>query len=199
MDRVDNTVDNGNVPDDELLFPRTAAERAAKERHEAEMAAAKLLAVHPTAVPDVMARDWLTREEAAKALDKSERTVDRLIKVKKLVRIGEGVPVKISKASVERVVGADALITRRQATIIVEQASYDALLLHKERLEQQLRERDTKLLAWEGSLAELEAAKAELAEQLEAERQERERIAAELAAEKARGFFKLPRWLGGGR
>lgn len=55
-----------------------------------------------------------------------------------------------------------AHVTSRQAPIIVEQASYDALLLHKERLEQQLWERETKLLAWEGSIAELEAAKAKL-------------------------------------
>lgn len=143
--------------------------------------------------PERGAREWLTRDEAAAAIGKTPRTVDRLLRAGRLHRIGEGVPVKITKESAERVAGelAEAVMLRRSPVVTIEQASYDAMLLQTDRLASQLKEKETRLLAWEGTIAALEA-------ELAAERQERERLAAELQAsierQQARGFWSLPAW-----
>lgn len=158
--------------------------------------AATAEAVYPGGeLPGIGARAWMTRAEAAAALKKEVRTIDRMLEKGRLTRLGEGVPVKISKESVERVAG-DLVAARRTPTIIVEQAAYDALLMHKERLESQLRDREQRLLVWEGqvdaltaAVEEERAARADAEVLADQERQERERLANELEALRSRGFW----------
>jgi len=154
-------------------------------------------------MPERGVRDWLTREEAARALGKTPRTVDRLLARGRLVRQGEGVPVKVSKESVERVAGEQLAAVRPVPEIKLPQDSYDAMRLKMDRLEAQLRDRDQALLTWEGQVAALEAAieeertaRTDAEAVAEQERQERERLAAELEAERSRGFWS--RLFGGG-
>jgi len=154
-------------------------------------------------MPELGARDWLTRDEAAAALKKNVRTVDRLLARGKLHRVGEGVPVQISKTSVEHAAGELVAAVRRVPTVVLELDTFDAMRLQIDRQAGQLRDREQALLTWQGQVAELEAtierekaARADAEAIADRERCERERLAAELEAERDRpGFFGIPRWL----
>ena len=93
---------------------------------------------------------WLTREEAARELHRSVRTVARMIKNGTLTKLPGGPGVRIPRKGIERIIQRPIHIcapTLPLMTLKVEQ--YVALRLEVESKEHLMKEMQNKLLSWE--------------------------------------------------
>lgn len=120
--------------------------------------------------------EWVTREEAARLLGKTTRTVDRMRAKGLLKDLEEPGPVRITTESVERYLRRKVEPRPGIPMTTVEAAHYDGLLLQLQRQASQLEQMKTTLITWTG---EKEAAAARIAV-----------LEAALEAERKKGFWR---------
>lgn len=119
----------------------------------------------PNEYSDIPQVDWLTRDEAAKVIEKSIKTIDRYLCKGYLERRDTRGPVWISRVSIERLLQRKLVARPERPKILLEAEHYDAMLLRLQYLER----RDRLLLSCQQREVEHRQREAELVSKLVAE------------------------------